>query len=160
MNEIMRASAFVKKSTRFVMTVDGFVGRWWLITLVDATNVVDAVEGAVTRDGTVPVSIDVRVDAREAEDVPGTRQHGGISNCFATERTQTGVVGKGYALGVRRRPPWPFFNKRSRADKSNTGSQLSESVWIKTESKSHNFREMAHGHRGVLATDSACFGLV
>ena len=103
MNEIMRASAFVKKSTRFVMTVDGFVGRWWLITLVDATNVVDAVEGAVTRDGTVPVSIDVRVDAREAEDVPGTRQHGGISNCFATERTQTGVVGKGYALGVRRR---------------------------------------------------------
>ena len=85
------------------MTVDGFVGRWWLITLVDATNVVDAVEGAVTRDGTVPVSIDVRVDAREAEDVPGTRQHGGISNCFATERTQTGVVGKGDALGVRRR---------------------------------------------------------
>ena len=57
----------------------------------------------MTRDGTVPVSIDVRVDAREAEDVPGTRQHGGISNCFATERTQTGVVGKGYALGVRRR---------------------------------------------------------
>ena len=34
---------------------------------VDATNVVDAVEGAVTRDGTVPISIDVRVDAREAE---------------------------------------------------------------------------------------------
>ena len=34
------------------MTVDGFVGRWWLITLVDATNVVDAVEGAVTRGAT------------------------------------------------------------------------------------------------------------
>ena len=59
----------------------------------------------MTRGRTVPVSIDVRVDAREAEDVPEHVNTAGFQ-LFCDRADTTGVVGKGDALGVAAGAGW------------------------------------------------------